>query len=95
MEPKPENAEEFKDKVVLDVGTGTGILAMFAAKAGARKVYAVDSSPIAHLAAQLVKDNGLDDTITVINRKVEDLELPEQVVPTKLCLKGVLLCADP
>ncbi len=49
--------------VVLDVGTGTGILAMFAAKAGARKVYAIDATDIAEVATDLVKANGLSDQI--------------------------------
>jgi len=34
------NASVFKDKIVMDVGTGSGILAAWAAQAGARRVYA-------------------------------------------------------
>jgi len=55
-----QNRHLFEGKVVLDIGCGTGILSMFAAKAGASKVYAVECSAIAAQAIQIVKDNGLD-----------------------------------
>lgn len=65
--------------VVLDVGTGTGILAMFAAKAGARKVYAVDVTDIAEVATDLVKANGLSDQIQVIRGRAGELKLDQEV----------------
>jgi SAM-dependent methyltransferase len=64
---------------VLDVGTGTGILAMLAAKAGARKVYAVDQSTIAESAARMIAENRLDDRVDVIQGEAAQLLLPEKV----------------
>lgn len=75
-----QNKHLFKDKVVLDVGCGTGILSMFAARAGARKVYAVDCSNIAEQAKLIVRDNNLGDVIEVIRGKMEDLTLPVDYV---------------
>ena len=50
-----ENKHLFKNKVVLDVGCGTGILSMFAAKAGAAKVIGVDMSSIVEYARKIVE----------------------------------------
>ena len=75
-----ENRAEFEGKVVLDVGTGTGILSFFAAQAGAKRVYAVEGSiAMARNAEILVESNGLSDVIKVIKGKIEEIELPEKV----------------
>ena len=76
------HADELKDKVVLDVGCGTGILSMFAARAGARKVYAVDASGITRHTKRLVKENGFEDVIEVITARMEEVtkeDIPEPV----------------
>ncbi|KAI6185341.1 CRE-PRMT-1 protein [Aphelenchoides besseyi] len=71
------NSHLFKNKVVMDVGSGTGILSMFAAKVGAKKVFAVEFSAMAIQSRQIIKDNGYDNVIEVLQTKVEDLtELP-------------------
>ncbi|KAG8367268.1 hypothetical protein BUALT_Bualt16G0054800 [Buddleja alternifolia] len=66
----------FKDKIVLDVGAGTGILSLFCAKAGAKHVYAVECSSMAHTAQEIVKLNGYSNVITVLKGKIEEIELP-------------------
>uniref|UniRef100_A0AAR2LEL2 Histone-arginine methyltransferase CARM1 n=1 Tax=Pygocentrus nattereri TaxID=42514 RepID=A0AAR2LEL2_PYGNA len=74
-----QNHTDFKDKVVLDVGCGSGILSFFAAQAGAHKVYAVEASTMAQHAEVLVNSNRLTERVIVIPGKVEEVTLPEQV----------------
>ncbi|KAJ1804896.1 Nuclear SAM-dependent mono-and asymmetric methyltransferase [Coemansia sp. RSA 2599] len=71
-----KNKHLFKDKVVLDVGCGTGILSMFAAKAGAKHVIGVDMSNIIDKAKLIVEENGLSDRITLLKGKMEEVVLP-------------------
>jgi len=73
------NPSFIKDKVVCDVGCGSGILSMFCAQAGAKKVYAIDASAIAKQAEIVIKSNGFQDIITVFQGKAEEVELPEKV----------------
>jgi type I protein arginine methyltransferase len=71
-----ENPEDFKGKIVMDIGCGTGILSIFAARAGAKHVYAVENAEIALFAREIVKKNGLSDKITILKGKVEEVKLP-------------------
>lgn len=73
------NKHLFKGKTVLDVGCGTGILSMFAAKAGAARVIGIDMSTIVEQAKTIVEVNGLSDKVTIIRGKVEEVKLPEDV----------------
>ena len=71
-----DNPEDFKDKIVMDIGCGTGILSIFAARAGAKHVYAIEYAEIALFAREIIKRNGLEDKITVLKGKMEEIELP-------------------
>lgn len=50
-----KNSDVFRDKIVLDVGCGTGILSMFAVHAGAKHVYAVDMADIIYQAMDIAR----------------------------------------
>lgn len=65
--------------VVLDVGAGTGILSIFATQAGARRVYAVEHTPVAQVAQRIVEVNRLEDRVQVIEQDIESADLPEKV----------------
>ncbi|KAG9110666.1 hypothetical protein FRC07_008171, partial [Ceratobasidium sp. 392] len=71
------NPHIFKGAIVMDVGCGSGILSMFAARAGARRVFAIEASGIGVKAEQNFKDNGYEDVITLVRGKVENITLPD------------------
>ncbi len=69
--------------IVLEIGTGSGILAMMAARAGARHVYTCEmENLIADAARENIRKNSYEDRITVIAKKSTDLvvgtDLPEK-----------------
>lgn len=64
--------------VVLDAGTGTGILAFMACDAGARHVYAVERQHSADAAAMLARQLGYAGRVTVIHAPSTKIELPER-----------------
>ena len=63
--------------VVLDIGTGSGVLAVGAARAGARRVYAVEASDIADVSEQVFAANGVTDRVTLVRGWSRQIELPE------------------
>ncbi len=81
-----------KDDVVLDIGTGSGLLAMMAARAGARQVIACEMlGPMAEMARRIIARNGYDDIITVLPKQSNELvvgdDLPE---PASVVISEIL-----
>ncbi|XP_056157060.1 histone-arginine methyltransferase CARM1-like [Lampris incognitus] len=73
------NEVDFRDKVVLDVGCGSGILSFFAVQAGAVKVYAVEANPMAKYAEVMVQSNSVSDRIMVLEGNMEEVSCPDMV----------------
>ncbi|MFM7022574.1 MAG: 50S ribosomal protein L11 methyltransferase [Flavobacteriales bacterium] len=64
--------------IVLDIGTGNGILAATAAMAGAKHVYAIERSGFIEVARAVFKANGLEDKITLLKGDSTTITLPEK-----------------
>ncbi|KAG8181218.1 hypothetical protein JTE90_002900 [Oedothorax gibbosus] len=73
-----KNPAMFQNKRVLDVGCGTAILSMFAAKAGASHVMGVDKSDVIFQAMDIVRENGYDQIIDLFKGRVEDMPDPNE-----------------
>ncbi|XP_077296010.1 arginine methyltransferase 3 [Arctopsyche grandis] len=74
-----DNRSIIENRVVLDLGCGTGILSMFSASTGASKVYAIDQSDIIYHAMDIIRENDLQNKINIIKGRLEDTPLPEKV----------------
>src|ERR1035438_7368739 len=62
--------------LVLDIGSGTGLLAMIAARANAGSVITCEANPVlAQMARSIIDQNGLSDRITVIPKRSTDLQI--------------------
>lgn len=64
---------------VLDLGSGSGVLAFLACMAGARRVYAIEMDDSRELGRVLARANGFDDRIEFFEGLSRDVQLPEQV----------------
>ena len=61
------NQEDFVNKRVMDFGTGSGILAIFAAAAGAEKVFAVEASDAVRWAKKLIDYHNFENKVLYFN----------------------------
>ena len=64
--------------VVVDIGTGTGVLSLFAVLAGASRVYSIEREPIIEIAREIASHNGLAESIVFLEGSSLDIELPEK-----------------
>jgi protein arginine N-methyltransferase 7 len=63
------------DSVVLDVGAGSGLLAMMAARAGAKRVVSCEMNPaVAEAAVRVVAANGFSDRVAIVSRHSGELD---------------------
>src|SRR5260370_1201674 len=76
--------------VVVDIGTGTGILALLAGHLGARKVYAIEPNDTIELGRRVAAENGLDGRIEFIHGLSTQVQLPEKADIIVSDLHGVL-----
>src|SRR6266850_3888881 len=64
--------------LVLDIGSGSGVLAILACRAGARKVYAIEQGHMADVATMVVLNDDCRDRVEVLHARSHDVTLPER-----------------
>lgn len=86
--------ENCKDKIVLEIGTGAGLLAALAIKHGAKKVICCEENPLLAMAAQqLFKRLKIDDRIELISKNSKEIKTEE--IPQADVILHELFGSDP
>jgi type II protein arginine methyltransferase len=78
---------------VLDIGSGTGLLAMMAVRAGAARVTTCEANPIlAEVTREIVARHGMADIISVIGKRSTDLQVGVDLGPADLVVSEIVDC---
>lgn len=75
---------------VVDIGSGPGVFALLACKAGARKVYAIDTESVVEFGRQFAFANGMADRIEFMRGDSRQILLPERVNVIVSDIRGAL-----
>lgn len=78
------------DSVVLDLGAGFGAMSLLACRAGARRVYAIDTNSVVRIIPKVAVANGYGGRIVAIHGDSRALQLPERVDVIVADLRGFL-----
>ena len=76
--------------VVIDIGTGTGVLALLACRCGARRVYAIEPGDVIQVGREIAAANGCADRIEFIQSMSTEVTLPERAAVIVSDLTGAL-----
>ena len=76
--------------IVLDIGAGTGIFSLLAARFGARRVHAIEPDPVIRTAVEIAAANGLSDRIEFHQALSTDVVLAERADVIVSDISGVL-----
>jgi len=80
--------------VVLDLGAGLGIHGLLAARLGARRVYLLEPEDVISVAEEAVRANHLQDVVTCLHGRLEDVDVPEPVDVVVSVLTGNFLLSE-
>lgn len=78
------------DSVVVDIGTGTGILSLLACRFGARRVFAIEPDDVIQVAREVIRANGYADRVEFFQQPSASVTLPERADVIVSDLRGVL-----